>query len=120
LERILSGYRAPSRGRHGIGFRVVRELVAASAGDLRVMSAPGIGTRVQIEWPVTAVSRGDAAERSAESNRATASRRHGSTCELPGPGRERRAAQGPCAVAADRVPGAGVDSAEGDGRWTIC
>lgn len=123
LERILSGYRAPSRGRHGIGFRVVRELVAASAGDLRVMSAPGIGTRVQIEWPVTAVSRGDAAERIAESSRATASRRHGSTCELPGPGRERRgaqAAQGPCAVAADRVPGAGVDSAEGDGRWTIC
>ena len=123
LERILSGYRAPSRGRHGIGFRVVRELVAASAGDLRVMSAAGIGTRVQIEWPVTAVSRGDAAERSAESSRAMASRRHGSTCELPGPGRERRgahAAQGPCAVAADRVPEADVDSSAGDGRWTIC
>ena len=54
LERILSVTRAPSRGRHGIGFRVVRELVAASGGDLRVMSSPGIGTRVQIEWPVTA------------------------------------------------------------------
>jgi len=31
---------------------VVRELVASSGGDLGVMSACGIGTRVQIEWPV--------------------------------------------------------------------
>ncbi len=52
LERIQCGNRAPSRGGHGIGFRVVRELVADSCGDLRVMSAPGVGTRVQIEWPV--------------------------------------------------------------------
>jgi signal transduction histidine kinase len=54
LERLLSGGRAPSRGSHGIGFRVVRELVVASAGDLRIMSAPGVGTRVQIEWPMDA------------------------------------------------------------------
>jgi signal transduction histidine kinase len=54
LERLLSGGRAPSRGSHGIGFRVVRELVVASAGDLRIMSAPGVGTRVQIEWPMAA------------------------------------------------------------------
>ena len=52
LERILYGDRAPSRGSHGIGFRVVRELVASSGGDLGVMSACGSGTRVQIEWPV--------------------------------------------------------------------
>ncbi len=50
LERLLCGKRAPSRGSHGIGFRVVRELVAVSNGDLRVLSEPGIGTRVQIEW----------------------------------------------------------------------
>jgi signal transduction histidine kinase len=56
LERLLSGRRAPSRSSHGIGFRVVRELAAASCGDLRVMSAPGIGTRVQIEWPMAAES----------------------------------------------------------------
>ncbi|MGA1982835.1 MAG: ATP-binding protein [Acidobacteriaceae bacterium] len=55
LERLLSGGRAPSRGSHGIGFRVVRELVVASAGDLRIMSAPGVGTRVQVEWPMAAV-----------------------------------------------------------------
>lgn len=52
LERLMSCGRAPSRGSHGIGFRVVRELAAASRGDLRVMSAPGVGTRVQIEWPM--------------------------------------------------------------------
>jgi signal transduction histidine kinase len=56
LERLLSGVRSPSRGSHGIGFRVVRELAATSGGDLRVMSAPGVGTRVQIEWPMAAVS----------------------------------------------------------------
>ena len=56
VERLLCGGRAPSRGSHGIGFRVVRELVAASDGDLRVMSQPGIGTRVQIEWPVAVLS----------------------------------------------------------------
>lgn len=54
LERMQLGNRAPSRGGHGIGFRVVRDLVADSCGDLRVMSAPGVGTRVQIEWPVAA------------------------------------------------------------------
>lgn len=52
LRRLLSGSKAPSRIGHGIGFRVVRDLVANSCGDLRVMSFPGIGTRVQIEWPV--------------------------------------------------------------------
>jgi signal transduction histidine kinase len=52
LERLLRSGRAPSRGGRGIGFCVVRELVAAGDGDLRVMSSPGLGTRVQIEWPV--------------------------------------------------------------------
>ena len=56
LNRLLCEGRAPSRGSHGIGFRVVRELVAASNGDLRVMSTPGVGTRVQIEWPVASLS----------------------------------------------------------------
>ena len=54
LERLLRGSRSPSRGHRGIGFRVVRELVEAGGGDLRVMSAAGLGTRVQIEWPVAA------------------------------------------------------------------
>ena len=53
LERLLESGGVAARGR-GIGFRVVRELVAAGDGDLRVMSASGVGTRVQIEWPVAA------------------------------------------------------------------
>jgi signal transduction histidine kinase len=52
LEALLSGRGPASRGNHGIGFRVVRELVSASNGQLRAASAPGIGTRIQIEWPV--------------------------------------------------------------------
>jgi len=52
LERLLRGSRGPSRGNHGIGFRVVQELVAGGGGDLRVTSTAGVGTRVQIEWPV--------------------------------------------------------------------
>jgi len=56
VEWLLCGSRSPSRGNHGIGFRVVRELVAGSEGDLRVMSAPGIGTRVQIEWPLAGLA----------------------------------------------------------------
>jgi hypothetical protein len=56
LEWLLGGGRAPGRGNHGIGFRVVRELVAASDGELKAMSAPGTGTRVQIEWPMAAMA----------------------------------------------------------------
>jgi signal transduction histidine kinase len=55
LERLLYDSGTPSRDGHGIGFRVVADLVSASNGDLRVMSAPGIGTRIQIEWPVAGV-----------------------------------------------------------------
>jgi len=123
IERILSGYRAPSRGIHGIGLRVVRELVAASAGDLRVMSAPGIGTRVQIEWPVTAGLQKDAAEGSSDFHGRSASGRRAETSASPAQCRERRgeySAQGLRAVEADTVPASGVDSAAGDGRWTIC
>jgi signal transduction histidine kinase len=54
LHSMLSGPAAASRGTHGIGFRVVRELVASSNGDLRAASTPGAGTQVQIEWPVAA------------------------------------------------------------------
>ena len=62
MERLLSGSRPPSRGSHGIGFRVVRDLIAATDGDLRLMSAPGIGTCVQIEWPMVATSMPEATD----------------------------------------------------------
>ena len=52
LERMLRPGRGTVRGSRGIGFRVVQELVASSGGDLRVVSSRGVGTRVQIEWPM--------------------------------------------------------------------
>lgn len=56
LQRLLAGTGARSRGGHGIGFGVVLDLVAASEGEIRVMSEPKIGTRVQIEWPIVAMA----------------------------------------------------------------
>ncbi|MDP9051247.1 MAG: HAMP domain-containing histidine kinase [Acidobacteriota bacterium] len=56
VEGLLGGGRECSHDSHGIGFGVVRELVAASDGDLRVMSAVDSGTRVQIEWPMASMS----------------------------------------------------------------
>jgi len=52
LETLVCAITPPSRGTHGIGFQVVQQLVSYSGGDLRVMSAPGVGTCVQIEWPM--------------------------------------------------------------------
>ena len=123
IERILSGYRAPARGRRGIGFRVVREMVAASAGDLRVMSAPGIGTRVQIEWPATAILREDAAGKSAAFRGAKAMSQLAAATGLPRGGRAPRGPhrpEGMCAIEAVAVPGPDGDSAADDGKWTVC
>jgi signal transduction histidine kinase len=56
LERVLCAGGEPLQGGRGIGLRVVRELVASSGGELRAMSAPGVGTRMQIEWPAVAMA----------------------------------------------------------------
>ena len=90
LERVLSGVRETSRDSHGIGFIVVRELVAASSGDLRVMSAPGVGTRVQIEWPATEVSCVNAAQKNSVPSEAAASNQLAAAYWLPRPWRARR------------------------------
>jgi signal transduction histidine kinase len=121
MERILSVTRAPSRGKHGIGFRVVRDLVAASGGDLRVMSELGIGTRVQIEWPVTAMAQEKAAGTSSVLRRASASGQLAASCGLPA--RVRRAAHATGSLGATgacTVLRTGGDCARGDGRGTIC
>jgi len=44
--------RPASPQRQGIGLRVVRELVLASAGKLGIVSRVGVGTRIEILWPV--------------------------------------------------------------------
>jgi signal transduction histidine kinase len=59
LKRVLNLCEAPTRRGHGMGLRVVRELVAASGGELKMMSAPGVGTRVQIDWPAAAKTHTD-------------------------------------------------------------
>jgi signal transduction histidine kinase len=46
---LQSGGISPSGGR-GLGFRVVRELVAMSGGCLSIESQPGVGTSVSAEW----------------------------------------------------------------------
>lgn len=51
VERLLEG-RAPHTARHGIGFRVVRELIEVSGGELAIFSRPGCGTRIEMEWPI--------------------------------------------------------------------
>jgi signal transduction histidine kinase len=101
LKQLLCVSRVPSRARHGIGFGVVRELVAASSGDLIVMSAPGIGTRVQIEWPVKEIALEGTAGKSAAFREATASDQL-------------------AAVEAGAISAVPEDSADGDGMWTVC
>jgi signal transduction histidine kinase len=59
LERLLGAKGTISGGGHGIGFGVVRDLVAASDGEIRVMSEPEMGTCVQVEWPIVAMSATD-------------------------------------------------------------
>jgi signal transduction histidine kinase len=54
IERVLQPAAPVADGRRqGIGLRVVRELVTASCGQLRIFSLVGVGTRVEIRWPVS-------------------------------------------------------------------
>ena len=38
--------------RHGMGLQIVRELVASSGGELAIYSRCGIGTRIEVRWPI--------------------------------------------------------------------
>jgi len=80
LERMLHRDRGPSRGAHGIGFRVVQELVAGGGGDLRVMSTAGVGTRVQIEWPVWSVAGGSSVNGSSVNGSSVNGSSRGTSC----------------------------------------
>jgi signal transduction histidine kinase len=135
LERVLGGVRESSRDSHGIGFIVVRELVAASSGDLRVMSAPGVGTRVQIEWPATEGSCVDAAQKNSNPSEAAASNQLAAAYWLPRPERARlrlhaqegprgpedpRATAGPRAVEVGAIDGSHGDRGAENREWTSC
>jgi signal transduction histidine kinase len=61
-EAMLKALRAGAitrAGGRGIGFSVVRELVAASGGRLEIASELGVGTSVSVEW--TALAQADKA-----------------------------------------------------------
>ena len=53
LERFYRGRAAPSGG-SGLGLAIVRELAQRSGGDVRVLDAPGGGTRVEVRLPASA------------------------------------------------------------------
>lgn len=50
VRRLMQVGGISSAGGRGIGFRVVRELVAISGGCLTVESQPEIGTSISVEW----------------------------------------------------------------------
>jgi len=54
LKVLMAAKQAAPAGPRGIGFRVVRELVSASGGQLRLKSDSGSGTSVEIAWAVAA------------------------------------------------------------------
>ncbi len=51
LERILRSS-GPTKQGKGIGLRVVRELTSASSAELRISSAPNLGTRIEMDFPI--------------------------------------------------------------------
>lgn len=50
VRRLMQAGGVSAGARHGLGFRVVRELAAMSGGGLTVMSRVGEGTRISVEW----------------------------------------------------------------------
>jgi signal transduction histidine kinase len=50
VRRLWEGDVSRRAGGRGLGFRVVRELVAMSGGCLDIESEPGVGTSVSVEW----------------------------------------------------------------------
>jgi signal transduction histidine kinase len=60
VRRLMQGGGISSANGRGLGFRVVRELVAMSGGCLNVESQPEVGTSISVEWYAT---RMDAADR---------------------------------------------------------
>jgi signal transduction histidine kinase len=50
VQRLMEGTGTSQRKGRGLGFRVVRELVAISGGCLSIESEPGAGTSISAEW----------------------------------------------------------------------
>jgi len=67
VKRLMQAGGISSGNGRGLGFRVVRELVAISGGCLRVESQPDVGTSISAEWH--AVKRSEAELRRDEARR---------------------------------------------------
>jgi signal transduction histidine kinase len=50
VQRLMQGAGTSSANGRGLGFRVVRELVAISSGCLNIESQPEVGTSISAEW----------------------------------------------------------------------
>jgi len=50
VRRLMQSGAHSSRDGHGLGFRVVRELVAMSGGCLDIESRVGVGTKISVAW----------------------------------------------------------------------
>ena len=50
MRRLMQSDGSSSANGRGLGFRVVRELVAISGGCLTVESQPEVGTNTSVEW----------------------------------------------------------------------
>jgi signal transduction histidine kinase len=51
----------PNGARHGLGHRIISELVTASGGTLTLRVRPGRGTRFRVVWPADAARQGSPA-----------------------------------------------------------
>jgi signal transduction histidine kinase len=50
VRRLMQAGGISTAGGRGLGFRVVRELVAISGGCLQIESQPEVGTSIAVEW----------------------------------------------------------------------
>jgi C4-dicarboxylate-specific signal transduction histidine kinase len=50
VRRLMQAGGSSKSGGRGLGFRVVRELVAMSGGCLKIESQPEVGTSISVEW----------------------------------------------------------------------
>jgi signal transduction histidine kinase len=69
VRRLMQAGGISSASGRGLGFRVVRELVAMSGGCLNVESQPDVGTSISAEWYAVKVKQTEAAMRQDEAKR---------------------------------------------------
>ncbi len=60
--KFLSPKPLPAGARHGLGHRIIHDLVTSSGGTLSLRVRPGRGTIISIQWPVPAISPPDQTE----------------------------------------------------------